>query len=126
MRAFLFFSLLVVILYKPNRVPMKAIVLLLVVFSSISVFCQQNDAKLKKESTNKLVVKATKINAKHPVIKPAYPTEEYLQKHRVPADFPRYKDTGNPKLDAARYHEEKQKWINKNPEAYEKIKHLNL
>ena len=44
----------------------------------------------------------------------------------IPADFPKYIDTGNPKKDRADYHEAKQKWIKENPEAFEKIKHLHL
>jgi hypothetical protein len=45
---------------------------------------------------------------------------------KLPVDFPKYNDTGNPKEDEARYHEQKQKWIKKHPDEYEKIKHLNL
>ncbi|HBX52494.1 MAG: hypothetical protein A2275_14470 [Bacteroidetes bacterium RIFOXYA12_FULL_35_11] len=44
----------------------------------------------------------------------------------IPADFPKYKDTGNPKKDRADYHDAKQKWIRKNPVEFEKIKHLHL
>ena len=52
--------------------------------------------------------------------------EQYRKEHNVPDDFPRYKDTGNPKIDLDRYYKAKQKWIKKNPEQFERIKTLNL
>ena len=52
--------------------------------------------------------------------------EQYRQDNNVPDDFPRYKDTGNPKTDLAKYQKAKEKWIKKNPEKFEKIKTLNL
>jgi len=80
----------------------------------------------KKQQPQKVIVQKTKANEKTAVIQPNYPTDEYLKAHNVPEDFPRYKDTGNPKLDGARYHDEKQAWIKKHPKEFEKIKHLNL
>jgi|GEM_PF-2793017 len=52
--------------------------------------------------------------------------EQYRQEHNVPDDFPRYKDTGNRKMDLDRYYKAKQKWIKRNPERFELIKNLNL
>jgi hypothetical protein len=45
---------------------------------------------------------------------------------KIPADFPKYKDTGNPKQDRADYYDAKQKWIKEHPVEFEKIKHLHL
>ncbi|NSW44213.1 MAG: hypothetical protein HPY79_00065 [Bacteroidales bacterium] len=88
---------------------------------------QQDNHKFNtKNPTQKVIVKKVKVNEKKTVIQPNYPTEAYLKAHNVPEDFPRYKDTGNPKLDGARYHDEKQAWIKKHPKEFEKIKHLNL
>lgn len=88
---------------------------------------QQNEQKInKKNQSQKVVVQKIKANEKKATIHPCYPTEEYLKSNNVPDDFPRYKDTGNPKLDGARYHDEKQAWIKKHPKEFEKIKHLNL
>jgi len=44
----------------------------------------------------------------------------------LPADFPKYIDTGNKKQDLANFHEAKQKWIKENPERFKKIQKLNL
>ncbi len=52
--------------------------------------------------------------------------DEYRRINGVPEDFPRFKDTGNPKADLDRYYQAKQEWIKNNPERFEKIKHLNL
>lgn len=87
---------------------------------------QQNSEKFNKKTSQKVIVRQVKANEKKAEIQQNYPTEEYLKANNVPNDFPRYKDTGNPKIDGARYHDEKQAWIKKNPKAFEKIKHLNL
>jgi len=44
----------------------------------------------------------------------------------IPDDFPKYIDTGNPKIDKDNYYEAKQEWIKNNPERFEKIRTLNL
>ncbi len=108
---------------------LKKLALFLLVFP----FCimgqtnEQNPHPFKKStSEKKVIVQKVKANQKQAVVVPNYPTEAYLKANNVPDDFPRYHDTGNPKLDGARYHEAKQAWIKKNPKAFEKIKHLNL
>lgn len=45
---------------------------------------------------------------------------------RIPDSFPKYFDTGNPKKDEADYYDAKMKWIEENPDEFEKIKHLKL
>ena len=52
--------------------------------------------------------------------------ESYRKANGVTDDFPRYRDTGNPKIDKANYHDAKQEWIKDHPVEFEKIKHLNL
>jgi hypothetical protein len=52
--------------------------------------------------------------------------EAYRKTNNVPEDFPRYIDTGNPKIDETNYHNAKQEWIRSNPDRFEKIKHLAL
>jgi len=106
--------------------------ILVIIFLYIPIFLlgqdvqQDNQKFYKKNQTPKIIVKKVKANEKKAVIQPNYPTDEYLKANNVPEDFPRYKDTGNPKLDGARYHDEKQAWIKKHPKEFEKIKHLNL
>lgn len=99
---------------------------IVIVFLFLYPFILLGQHEIKKHKEIKIEVKETKFNQKKPELKPAYPTEEYLKINNVPDDFPRYIDTGNPKEDAARYHEAKQIWIRKNPDRFEKIKHLNL
>ena len=53
-------------------------------------------------------------------------TKKTVRETKIPEDFPKYVDTGDPKNDRVRFYEEKQKWIKENPERFEKIKHLNL
>lgn len=39
----------------------------------------------------------------------------------IPEDYPKYKDTGNPKADEENYAQKKKEWIEKNPEKYKEI-----
>lgn len=109
---------------------MKTTIFLFLYILPMYLWCQQENQSShkfeKKNTAQKVIVQKVKANDKKAVIQPNYPTEEYLKANQVPDHFPRYKNTGNPKLDEARYHEEKQAWIKKNPQEYEKIKHLNL
>jgi hypothetical protein len=41
---------------------------------------------------------------------------------KMPADFPKFNDTGNPRTDAADYQKRKRQWIENNPEKYKKLK----
>jgi hypothetical protein len=43
------------------------------------------------------------------------------QNQIVPADFPKYTDTGNPQQDNQKYTAAKQAWIAANPAVYEKM-----
>ncbi|MCX7954137.1 MAG: hypothetical protein N3A01_02985 [Bacteroidales bacterium] len=104
---------------------MKGLLFFLMVISTLLVYSQEID-KLEKNSVYRLSVKKSYKHEKIRQIPSPYPDEYYLKKNNVPDNFPRYKNTGNPKEDLNRYHNEKQKWIKENPEEYEKIKHLNL
>jgi hypothetical protein len=86
-------------------------------------------------TTNPGVKKATKVGVVKKTIntnkahsqRPTYQyTEEYRIANGVPDDFPRFKNTGNPKQDADNYHQAKQLWIKNNPEKFEKIKAIAL
>lgn len=109
---------------------MKTIIFILLFILPIYLWGQQENQTSqnfnKKNTTSNIVVQKVKANNYKADYQPNYPTEEYLKANQVPDHFPRYKNTGNPKLDGARYHEEKQAWIKKYPQEYEKIKHLNL
>lgn len=104
---------------------------ILIIFLSLVSYSQQVDKDNKENSlqTSKKVQKKSTIkqldirviaSSKYQHI------EQYRIENNVPDDFPKYVDTGNPKVDNANYYEEKQKWIKKNPGRFEKIKHLNL
>ncbi len=43
----------------------------------------------------------------------------------LPADFPKYKDTGNPEADKLDYKTRKEKWISENPERYKALLNKN-
>ncbi len=103
-----------------------SILLLLFPFLLFSQNQEKTTTLTQSKNDKSVVVKKTKANVETVKDVPNYPSEEYLKAHQVPDDFPRYKDTGNPKLDNARYHDEKQQWFQKNPDRFEKIKHLNL
>lgn len=106
---------------------MRTVFLFFFIFLSYLLSAQNNlNSEAAKKQQVKLEVSEVKMSVQQAEIKRCYPTEEYLIQNNVPEDFPRYKDTGNPKQDCARYHEAKQEWIRNNPERYEKIKHLNL
>ncbi|MCX7863393.1 MAG: hypothetical protein N2449_10410 [Bacteroidales bacterium] len=105
---------------------MKTFLISLFLFSCLFSYSQQVQNSLNKRQSVKLEISEVKVLEKKPEIGPCYPNEAYLKQNNVPDDFPRYIDTGNPKEDCARYHEAKQIWIQKNPERYEKIKHLKL
>lgn len=109
---------------------MKTIIFIFLFILPIYLWGQQENQTPqkfdKKTTTQKVIVKKVKANDTKLYNHTSYPTEEYLKANQVPDHFPRYKDTGNPKLDGARYHEEKQAWIKKYPQEFEKIKHLNL
>lgn len=108
---------------------MKASIFVFLLISPIFMLgqtFQNNSSKFNHKTSQKVVVQKVKANEKKACVEQNYPTEAYLNAHNVPADFPRYKNTGNPKLDGARYSDEKQAWIKKHPMEYEKIKHLTL
>lgn len=46
---------------------------------------------------------------------------ETVANQELPADFPRFVNTGNPEFDNAKYQNEKAKWINDNPERYKAL-----
>lgn len=45
--------------------------------------------------------------------------------YSLPADFPKYIDTGNPTADRENYRKAKDEWVMKNPKRYEEIKKSN-
>lgn len=86
-------------------------------------------------------IKATTVKAKSEIV--LVVEKEYIQKlesffssmdievidysnSTIPNDFPKYVDTGDSKQDKAKFHEAKQAWIQKYPNRFEKIKHLDL
>jgi len=96
-------------------------------FMSYGQQVQENTVSKKTQlETNVKQVSTDKTDVKEKSITKFKNMEQYRQENNVPNDFPRYKDTGNPKADLDRYHKAKQKWIKKNPERFEKIKTLNL
>ncbi len=80
--------------------------------------------KVKKSKTSKEnSLDSRKVQSKIEYLKNL---DDYRKKNNVPEDFPKFIDTGNPKKDLDNYYKAKQEWIRKNPERFEKIKHLNL
>ncbi len=109
---------------------MKATIFVFLLILPVFIFGQQdqqNPQKIdKKITTQKVLVQKVKATEKKACVEQNYPTEAYLKANNVPDNFPRFKDTGNPKLDRTRYSDEKQAWIKKHPQEFEKIKHLTL
>lgn len=92
-------------------------------------FSQQSNVKIPgaKKETKVVVIKKDHKNLQVHNQRPNYfYTEEYRIANGIPNDFPRYIETGNPKLDGENYYEAKQAWIKSNPDRFEKIKHLSL
>lgn len=40
---------------------------------------------------------------------------------KLPQDFPKFEDTGNPEIDKENYFKRKEKWISENPEKYKAL-----
>lgn len=108
---------------------MKILTIALILLLPLLSFSQQTDNKaLSKKNKTAVVVEKKQINSQaihNEQLIDIY-SDEYRNANGVPEDFPRYKDTGNPKLDKANYHDAKQLWIKNNPERFEKIKQLAL
>ena len=109
---------------------MKIQILILALFiMPFFAFSQQigNKNPGKKQLTNTVVVKK-QIHTQPTLVAESETVniEVYRKANNVPDDFPRYKDTGNSKLDVTKYHDAKQEWIKNNPVRFEKIKHLAL
>ncbi len=110
---------------------MKWIFLTLMLFIGIKSYSQKPGVPPSVKQKNIKIDKkeAKKINRTSPLQEKIYylkHLEEYRKENNVPDDFPRYHDTGNPKKDLDTYYQAKQEWIKKNPEKFEKIKHLSL
>lgn len=92
-------------------------------------FSQQTDSKKqvqKKQTTISVENKQLQAEPTPVSESKAIDLELYRKTNNVPDDFPRYQDTGNPKIDESNYHDAKQEWIKNNPARFEKIKHLAL
>lgn len=86
---------------------MKKLILSVLVLIPLSLSAQQEGAKA---STGGKVVKA----------KPPVKDHSHAS-HELPADFPKFQDTGDPKADQERYQLAKQQWIAAHPEAYQRL-----
>ena len=115
----------------------KAVILSIIIFLSgfvVNSYAQTKsssntgDEKIVTPKGNTLVVKKRSNTESTKVREKETPgnTEKYRKENGVPEDFPKYKNTGNSKLDADRYYQAKQEWIKLHPVEFQKIKHLTL
>lgn len=115
---------------------MKKIAIICIVFYLLGIGMHLNAQTKKSKSSeeknitpkgNTLVIKKkNNITQKIDVRPVPGNTVQYRKDNKVPADFPKYIDTGNPKQDADNYYLAKQAWIKNHPESFQKIKHLSL
>jgi len=96
----------------------KIIALTIALTISSFVFSQTNN--------NKELKKALKNNNTEHYSSCPKSVNNSKTKSLLPADFPKFIDTGNAKLDDNNFHKAKQKWIKENPIRFQEIKHLNL
>ncbi len=108
------------------------VVVLVFFFSFVGYGQRTNNSSFKKSESLQTNIKVKKrpsvqsVDVREKSMEKFKNMEQYRKEHNVPEDFPRYIDTGNPKIDLVNYYNAKQKWIKKNPERFEKIKTLNL
>ena len=105
--------------------------LLILAFAILPVltFAQKSIEKtvgLKKETKVVVIKKQHNSQQTHNQRPTKIHSEEYRIANNIPSDFPRFIDTGNPKVDGENYFNAKQAWIKANPTRFEKIKHLSL
>jgi hypothetical protein len=90
---------------------------------TLSSFGQQNDIKRKpakivsSETTDKPVSNSVKKKKNQKKAS----EHKLVSGKKMPADFPKYIDTGNKEKDVATYKAAKLKWINENPEKYKAL-----
>jgi len=99
------------------------LILFLLPFVAIS---QQTDPQgiLPKKQDELKVFQKSDVQISTEIIQVDRYSNEYRISNNIPEDFPRYINTGNPKIDEAIYYDAKQEWIKKNPARFEKIKHI--
>jgi hypothetical protein len=110
---------------------MKTIAVLILMSVFLSVGASAQEAKTLATGKN-IQWKVQKVETNQKQVSPriAYykscSSDLWRSKNNIPADFPKYQDTGNPKNDLTRYLEQKKAWIAIHPEEYNTIKHLSL
>lgn len=94
------------------------IALLLIGFTTLT-YGQQNKSTAKSET-----IKPSKQNTglkKTEIKKSTTPKHKLSSGKQIPADFPKYVNTGNKKKDTKNHKAAKQKWIKNNPETYKAL-----
>ena len=104
---------------------LKRLIPVFVFLFVVSLAFGQNTTEVRKPA--KVVSSKTNASKKKGAFKKfenkkAAPIERKLASgKKMPADFPKYIDTGNKEKDVATYKVAKSKWINENPEKYQAI-----
>ncbi len=112
----------------------KATLFVFAIAISTTVFSQENIVKV-----NKAQVKSTTLSAKKATTASGsektlmadtkkkekyvkYSSSEFRTQNNIPANFPKYTDTGNIHKDTGNYDVDLKAWIKNNPDKYNEIK----